>query len=283
MANVLVVIELAEGKALPVCLETLGQARRLSTELGATLYAVVPMAHAPSYGEDDLIAQLAQHGADKVVLVTDEALGGASDPMRWGTHGPAIAMVSDMLPPSLLLFGATPGGREMGPRAAARMGAAYLCEAWVEMRDARLQLWEGSGKDARAIASDGELEFPVVCTVPPGRYSAAHGDDEAEVEVVATSGRSADFDELGWEADPRGKALVLGDSEAAKKLAEALGGQVAATDGTSRLVVSVGPGLDATRATVKVALGTAEGANYRVEGDPAKLAEELAGAVEEKS
>src|SRR3954469_24062788 len=159
MANVLVVIELSEGKAMPVCLEALGQARRLSTHLGATLYAVVPMAQAPSYGEDDLIAQLAQHGADKVVLVTDESLGGASDPMRWGTHGPAIAMVSDMLPPSLLLFGATPGGREMGPRAAARMGAAFLSEAWVEMQDAKIQLWEGSGAEARAIVTDGDLEF----------------------------------------------------------------------------------------------------------------------------
>jgi electron transfer flavoprotein alpha subunit len=280
MANVLVVIELSDGKALPVCLETLGQARRLSTELGATLYAVVPMAHAPSYGEDDLIAQLAQHGADKVVLVTDEALGGASDSMRWGTHGPAVAMVSDMLPPSLLLFGATPGGREMGPRAAARIGAAFLHDAWVEMRDEKLVLQEGSGAHARAL--DGDLEFPVVATVPPGRYREAHGDDEAEVEVVATSGRAADFDELGWEADPRGKALVLAaepQSAPAKALATALGGETAATPGASRLVVSVGPTLEDARATVKVALGTADGAHYRVEGDPARLAEELAKAL----
>jgi len=283
MANVLVVIELTDGKALPVCLETLGQARRLSTELGATLYAVVPMAHAPSYGEDDLIAQLAQHGADKVVLVTDEALGGASDPMRWGTHGPAVAMVSDMLPPSLLLLGATPGGREMGPRAAARLGAAYLAEAWVELLDKQLHLQEGAGADGRALVTDGgDLEFPVVATVPPGRYHEAHGDDEAEVEVVATSGHTADFDELGWEADPRGKALVVSaepDAPAARALAAALGGQSAATAGASRLLISLGPPITEARAAIKVALGAADGAHYRVDGDPVRLAEELARAV----
>jgi electron transfer flavoprotein alpha subunit len=280
MANVLVVIELSDGKALPVCLETLGQGRRVSTHLGATLYAVVPMAHAPSYGEDDLIAQLAQHGADKVVLVTDESLGGASDTMRWGTHGAAIAMVCDMLPPSLLLFGATPGGREVAPRAAARMGAAFLAEAWLEVRNDQLALWEGSGAEARAL--DGELEFSVVATVPAGRYTQAHGDDEAEVEVVATSGRAADFDELGWEADPQGSALVVaGEAQtgAAKPLAEALGVAVAPRPVPSRLVISLGPSLDGVRAQARVALGEVAGADYQLAGDPTELAKKLAEAV----
>jgi electron transfer flavoprotein alpha/beta subunit len=282
MANVLVVVELAEGKAMPVCLEALGQARRLSTHLGATLYAVVPMAQAPSYGEDDLIAQLAHHGADKVVLVTDEALGGASDSLRWGTHGAAISMVSDMLPPSLLLFGATPGGREVAPRAAARMGAAFLSEAWIEMREDKLALWEGAGANARAL--DGELEFPVVATVPPGRYEPAHGDDEAEVEVVATSGRAPDFDELGWEADPQGRGQVVSpDGQSGRELADALGGAVSPKPAPSRLIVSLGPSLEGVRGQAKVALGEARGAHYAVAGDPEALAKQLAKSLKESA
>jgi electron transfer flavoprotein alpha subunit len=291
MANVLVVVELAEGKALPVCLEALGQARRLATHLGATVYAVVPLARAPSYGEDDVIAQLAEHGADKVVLVTDEALGGAADAMRWGTHGAAIGLVSDMLPPSLLLFGATPGGREVAPRAAARMGAAFLAEAWLEVREDKLALWEGAGDTAQAL--DGELEFPVVATVPPGRYQMATGDDEAEVEVVASSGRVPDFDELGWEADAHGRAVVLAPPELkaqAEELARALGGTAIVTGAeadsgllSTRLAVSLSTSFGAVRAQVRVALAekpeSPPGAHYAVVGKAAELAPALTKAI----
>ena len=101
-------------------LEVLGQARRLSTELGATLYAVVALPRAPSWSDDDLVATLAAHGADKVVIATDETLGGGGEELRWGTHGAALAAVCDLLSPSLLLFGATPTAREVAARAAAR-------------------------------------------------------------------------------------------------------------------------------------------------------------------
>ncbi|HZS37548.1 MAG TPA: hypothetical protein VFF06_12015 [Polyangia bacterium] len=301
MANVLVVIELREGRALPVCLEALGQARRLSTALGGTLYAVVPLKHAPRYGEGDVIEVLAQHGADKVVLVTDEALthdGG----MRWGTYGPAIAQVSDQLPPMLLLFGETAGAREVAPRAAARMGAAYLSDAWIEVREGRLHLWEGSGASAHAL--DGELEYPVVATLPPGRYTTASGDDEAEVEVLAAPGRAGDFDELGWEIDPRPATLVVAPPEkpsfdeawgahpepdavreAAQALADALTAKLSssATPVSARLVIAVGAPLDAPAADVRVAVGAdaAEApAHYALVGEPAAAARALADALE---
>jgi electron transfer flavoprotein alpha subunit len=289
LANVLVVIELAEGKPLPVCLEVLGQARRLSSNLGATLYAVVPMQHAPSYGEDDVIAQLASHGADKVVLVTDEMLGGGGDNMRWGTHGPAIGLVSDMLPPSLLVFGATAGGREVAPRAAARMGAAYLSDAWLEVQEGKLHLWEGAGDTARAL--DGDLEFPVVATVPPGRYQPAVGDDEAEVEVVASTGRAPDFDELGWEADARGRAVVVapeGLKDAAARLVEAVGGAAIepGARATARLAIALDTPLAGVRAVTRVAIGPSAGAandaHYALvatEGKAGEAAEALASAI----
>src|SRR6476646_1080747 len=187
MANVLCVVELHQGRALPVSLEVLGQARRVSTELGATLYAVVALPRAPSWSDDDLVATLAHHGADKVVIATDEGLDqqGGGEELRWGTHGAALAAVCDLLSPSLLLFGATPTARAVAARAAARIGAAFLHEAWVEAREGALALFEGAGNDARTL--EGELEFAVVATVPAGRYQRATGDDESEVEVVATS------------------------------------------------------------------------------------------------
>lgn len=282
MANVLCVVELLHGRALPVSLEVLGQARRLSTELGATLYAVVALPRAPSWSDDDLVATLAAHGADKVVIATDETLGGGEE-LRWGTHGAALAAVCDLLSPSLLLFGATPTAREVAARAAARIGAAFLHEAFVEAKDGELSLYEGAGNDARTL--EGELEFAVVATVPAGRYKPAVGDDEAEVEVVATSGRGADFDELGWEADARPRALVLVDEAtraAGETLAKALGGEVAdGRRGGARLVVSLGPPSPAGGGERRVRLGGGDDADYVVAGDPATLAEALARAVAE--
>lgn len=287
MANVLCVIELLHGRALPVSLEVLGQARRLSTELGATLYAVVAVPRAPSWSDDDLVATLAARGADKVVVATDETLdqNGSGEELRWGTHGAALAAVCDLLSPSLLLFGATPMAREVAARAAARIGAAFLHEAWIEARDGELALFEGAGADARTL--DGELEFAVVATVPAGRYAVAIGDDEAEVEVVTTSGRGVDFDEVGSEADTRPAAVVLVDDAtraAGQRLAKALGGEV--SDGKraeARLVVSLGPPCPAGSSVERrVRLGGGGGdADYAIAGEATALAEALARAVEE--
>jgi hypothetical protein len=279
VANILCVIEVAQGKPRPVCLEALGQARRLGTHLGATVYAVVPMPKSPKFAEDDLITNLSQHGADKVVLVTDEALEPTAASMRWGTHGVAIATASDLLPPSLLLFGATAGAREVAARAAARLGAAYLPEAWLEMEGDRLVAWRGSGAGAARL--EGELEFPLVATIPPGRYRPAEGFDEAEVEVIAASGRSPDFEELGpdGEAPP---ALVLcsdgPERSAAAALALALGGEVGLSGrGEAPLVLSLGPATEEIVAEARVGLGPqASGVDYAVEGDAAELARALA-------
>jgi electron transfer flavoprotein alpha subunit len=281
VANVLCVVELLQGRALPVSLEVLGQARRLSTELGATLYAVVALPRAPSWSDDDLVSTLAAHGADKVVIATDETLGGGEE-LRWGTHGAALAAVCDLLSPSLLLFGATPTAREVAARAAARIGAAFLHEAWVDAADGELVLFEGAGAEARTL--EGELEFAVVATVPAGRYGLAVGDDEAEVEVVATSGRGADFEELGWEADTRAAAVVLVDDEtraAGESLARALGGEIAEGRVESRLLISLGLPFPASGVSVerRVRLGAGDEADYVVAGEPAALAEALAKAV----
>ena len=289
MANVLVVIELAQGKPLPVSLEVLGQARRVSTLLGASLYAVVPLDHAPSHSENDLIADLAGRGADKVVLVIDVQLKGARNGLRWGTHGAALSMACDLLPPSLLLYGLTPGAREVAPRAAARLGAAFLAEAWVEVRNDVLHLWEGSGQEARSL--EGDLEFPVVATVPPGRYELARGEDEAEVEVLTSTAKSPDFRELeGDEAklEEALHALVIAPAElrgSVEELARAVDGQVAEPGlrRAVRLAVAVGTPLDGVQADVRVAVGPAAAtdgsAHYALVGVPGDAANGLALAL----
>ncbi len=69
MANILTYIELEENEASPRSLAALNRGRIIATELGATLYAVLPCAATPSYDDDDIIAVLSRHGADKVILI----------------------------------------------------------------------------------------------------------------------------------------------------------------------------------------------------------------------
>jgi electron transfer flavoprotein alpha subunit len=284
MASLVVVIELVADRPHPGSLEALGQARRIGSGLGATVYALAPCARAPGYGDDDLIAVLSRHGADKVLLATDGSYGG---PMRWGSHGPLVQATCAQLRPSLLLAAATPGARDLAPRVAAAMGAALLADGWLDLLtvgEGELLLFDGSGDGARQL--DGELEFPVVALVPPGRYATAAGDDEAEVEMVeAKQAAPSDFEDLGPEDAATAPPKVLGDGAAADELAAALG---AARDGGGRvaLALAVAPRLDAldgALAEVTVAIGEGAGecihARYALPGEAAAQARALAEAV----
>jgi hypothetical protein len=197
VANVLVLLELRHGAVLPVSLEALGQARRVATGLGATLYALVPLPEAPAYGEDDIIALCAQNGADKVVLLTDEGLGSEGE-MRFGTHGRAVLAACEQLPPTLLLLGSSTGARDLAPRVAARLGAAYLPDGWVTAEGGRLQLCDRTGRSLSLEDEGGAggLEHTVLVTVPPGRYQVARGADEAEMVIVAAPAGKNDFVEV---------------------------------------------------------------------------------------
>ncbi len=286
MANIICVIELHQHHALPISLEVLGQGRRIATALGASLYAVVPITHAPKAGEDGFIDELAQHGADKVILLTGEGTappdGERTDTLRWGSYGVALCAVADALPPMLLLIGATLGGRDLAPRVAARLGAAYLSEAWIELENNILGLWEGSGASARGL--DGDLEFPVVATIPPGRYAPAKGDEEVEVEVVQLPPHPADFEELGWEADAAGRAFVVGESAAG--LATALRGTTSALGaGAPALCVSLGPPIGHLPSEIRVGLGDGSGGDvhYALAGSVGEAEAALRRALETRS
>src|SRR4051812_5160599 len=115
MASLLVVIELIDDRPRPASLELLGQARRIGSDLGATVYAVAACARPPGYGDDDLIAVLSRHGADKVLLATSETHAG---PMRWGTHGGVVLSACGVMHPTLVLLADGDGARDLGGRVA---------------------------------------------------------------------------------------------------------------------------------------------------------------------
>jgi len=281
VANLFVVVELVGERPHPGSLEVLGQARRVGSALGATVYAVAPCAHAPGSGGDDLIDALSRHGADKVLLAVSPSHAG---PMRWGSHGAAVLVACATMQPLLLLLADTHAARDLAPRLAARLGAAYLGDASVEIAGEGVALWDGAGEQARRL--DGELDYTVVAAIPPGRYEPAHGDDEAEIELLETPPfPGPDFTELSEApVDSAPRARVIGAGPAADELAAALGGIVG---GSEREPVALAVTLDGgpidERADVRVALGRGAGeracVHYAVDGDPDELARALARGV----
>jgi hypothetical protein len=284
VANLFVIVELVGERPHPASLEVLGQARRVGTGLGATVYAVAPCARPPGYEPEDLVAVLSQHGADKVLLAVSPSHAG---PLRWGTHGAAVLVACATMQPLLLLLADTRGGRDLGPRLAARLGAAYLGGAAIEMDADGIVLWDVAGAEPRRL--EGELDFTVVAAVPPGRYPTARGDEEAEIELLETPGfPGPDFVELPGEppaADAAVLARVVGEGAAATELAAALAGRVDGAPCPAGLEVTL-DGSSGGDAEVRVALGSAASAGsaalYAVEGDADDLARRLAAEIRDR-
>lgn len=186
MANIIAYVELVDDQASWASLLTLRQGRSLATRMGATLYAVLPCASPPLYGDNDIIAVLSRQGADKVILMTHAAL---AEPAVFHGHGDALLTAISQFPPALLLLPAGPAASDLAPRVAARMGALFVSCPRLEVNDKHHLLITQSthqGTHVRCF-STAELEHCVVAVVVPDpqRYPRAEGSEEAEVVVLS--------------------------------------------------------------------------------------------------
>jgi len=234
VANILVYIELAGERPLDASLEALGVGRRIATRLGATNYALLPCASRPSYGDDDVISVLSRAGADKVILLTHPRL--AQAPLH-ATHGGALATACAALPPTLVLFAGTPGGRDLAPRLAAQLAGVFVAEPVISLGvDGSLTLTRTThgGRYLRSLRID-DLERPAVLTLAAGRGRPGVGDEESEGVVLSPSSVGEGFAEVERSPDPAA-ALV-----------------------TARVVVAAGAGLGADALTIAGALAAALG------------------------
>ncbi len=178
MANLLVLIESRERRPLPASLEVLGRARAIASELGATVYALVWGAPLDEVHQWDLCTELSRAGADKILVAHHSTYDA---PLRFGSHGPLIEATCETLTPALICAAATCGTRDVAARLAAHLGAALVCQAWLEIVDARLVLAEGDSEGRRQL--EGDLDFPRVALVPAGRYRPVQLGERAKAEV----------------------------------------------------------------------------------------------------
>ena len=122
-----VVAETKDGGVRKTALEALAEARRLADERGGSVAAILIGPAAAGEAE-----RLAQHGADRVVHVEGAALAAYAPE----SYVEAVRAAVERLKPELLLFGATAQGKDLSPRAAARLGAGLASDclgfAWKE-------------------------------------------------------------------------------------------------------------------------------------------------------
>ena len=132
MNNVFVYIEIEDGQVADVSLELLTKGRELASTLGVKLEAVVI-----SHNVAGLEQTLAKYGADTVWVADDEIFA----PFRTLPHTATMCGLIRAEQPQIVLFGATPVGRDFAPRVSSALHSGLTADC--------TQLEIGPHKDAK--------------------------------------------------------------------------------------------------------------------------------------
>ncbi len=133
--GVYVFAQQVDNEISSIAFELLGKAKDLANDLNADVTAVL-------IGSDvkGLADQLAEYGADKVIVVDDPELKN----YRTEPYAHALASVINKYKPEIMLVGATAIGRDLGPRVSARVATGLTADCTVlEIGDFPLQAVPG--------------------------------------------------------------------------------------------------------------------------------------------
>lgn len=244
-----VLIETKNGAARNVGLELLNPGRELADKQGGALVGVVI-----GYNTDAAVKAAGAHGADKVIVVDGEEYGAYTT----DAYTAALYYLVEKYGPTTMLIGASPLGRDLGPRVACRLGTGLTADC------TSLDIDEESGNIAwTRPAFGGNLMATILCpdhrpqigTVRPGVFKkgeAVSGKAEIikeEYHVPADRIRTTLLESIRDAADEivdlEGAEIIVSGGrgvggpegfEPVRELAEALG----ATVGASRAAVDSG-------------------------------------------
>ena len=124
-----------DNKLSSIAFELVGKAHELAEKLGTDVTAVVL-----GSGIADLATELAEHGADKVVVIDDPAL----KEYRTEPYAQALTAYINEYKPEIMLVGATAIGRDLGPTVSARVKTGLTADCTsLEIGDFPLQAVAG--------------------------------------------------------------------------------------------------------------------------------------------
>lgn len=174
--DVYVFIEQRDGKIQNVAFELLGEARVLADKLGEKVVAILV-----GHNIKDLAEECIRYGADTVLVVDSPELNVyTTEP-----YAQAIKQIIDERMPSIVLFGATTIGRDLGPRLSARVGTGLTADC------TGLEISEDRDLMMTRPAFGGNLMATIVCkdhrpqmsTVRPGVMRMRERDDKRKGTV----------------------------------------------------------------------------------------------------
>jgi electron transfer flavoprotein alpha subunit len=241
---ILVFCELKDGKIRKPSLEALSEGRRLADANGKALGALA--VGASSAG----LEEAAAYGADVLLTIEDAKLAAYSSDLC----AQAVADAVKAKGATVLLAGATALGKDVIPRAAARLGAGYAGDVTgLSLADGKLvavrPVYAGKAfatvtfQSAVQVATTRPNVFPVTEKSGTGAKEALPapaGDFKAIVkEILAKGGGKVDLTEANLIVSG-GRGMKDGSNfKILEELADALGGVV----GASRAAVDAGWGL----------------------------------------
>lgn len=187
--GVCVFAEQVDNKLNGIAFELLGKARDLAADLGADVTAVLA-----GHNIADLAQDLAAYGADRVIVIDDPALEVyMTEPY---TH--ALASAINEFKPEIMLVGATPIGRDLGPRVSARVQTGLTADCTqLEIGDFPLNPVPGKeqlhnqllmtrpafgGNTIATIACPDNR--PQMATVRPGVMQRKERDDSRTAQII---------------------------------------------------------------------------------------------------
>ena len=120
--GVYVFAQQVDNKISGIALELLGKAKDLAKDLNTEVTAMLL-----GSGIKDLADELAEYGADKVIVVDDPEL----KEYRTEPYTHALASIINEYKPEIVLVGATAIGRDLGPRVSARVATGLTADCTV--------------------------------------------------------------------------------------------------------------------------------------------------------
>jgi electron transfer flavoprotein alpha subunit len=122
--EVWVFAEQEDGSLHDVALELTGKARGLADQLGVAVGAVLPGGSVAEDGMKKMAGDLIAHGADKVYAIDDDRLAH----YQTNSYSRVLTTLIEKHQPQIVLYGATPIGRDLAPRVASTVRAGLTAD-----------------------------------------------------------------------------------------------------------------------------------------------------------
>ncbi|MCP4900747.1 MAG: electron transfer flavoprotein subunit alpha/FixB family protein [bacterium] len=243
MAGILVFVEQRDGEIRKASHQAISEAKRQASSQGWSVSAVVV-----GSGVGDAAADLGHFGAATVYVADDPSLALYSSE----GYAEAVAKAAEQAQPSAIFFSATAMGRDLAPRAAARLGVGALADVTALEIDGEAFVATRPVYSGKAFATaDSAGKTPQVLSLRPNVFAAEESGGAAEVvaldglqlsiravvkELVQTGGGEIDVAEA--DIIVSGGRGIKGPENIAliRELAETLGAAV----GASRAIVDAG-------------------------------------------